>query len=59
MTVAADPRIERLLARVSRGTVCEVADLLEGTGRKSPRFPATELRRTLQFLLEEKALEAV
>jgi len=59
MTVAADPRIERLLARVSRGTVCEVADLLEGTGRKSPRFPATELRRTLKFLLEEKALEAV
>ena len=59
MTVNYDPQILRLLARVSRGTVCQVEDLLKGSGRKSRRIPGPALRRTLRFLLEERALEAV
>lgn len=57
MATTYDRQIVRLLDRVSRGTVCEVADLLKAGGRKSRRFPGQALRRTLKFLLEERALE--
>jgi 50S ribosomal protein L16 3-hydroxylase len=57
IAVAYDREIVRMLGRVSRGTVCEVADLLRAGGRKSQRVPRQALRRTLRFLLEERALE--
>jgi hypothetical protein len=57
IAVAYDREIVRMLGRVSRGTVCELADLLRAGPRKSRRLSQQALRRTLRFLLEERALE--
>ena len=55
--VGYDREIVRMLDSVSRGTVCEVADLLRAGSRKSERLPRQGIRRALKFLLEERALE--
>ncbi|HKO03475.1 MAG TPA: cupin domain-containing protein [Candidatus Acidoferrales bacterium] len=57
IAVAYDREIVRMLGRVSRGAVCEVADLTGAEGRKLQRVSRQALRRTLKFLLEERALE--
>jgi hypothetical protein len=59
IAVPYDREIVRMLGRVSRGTCCEVADLLRARGRKSERLSRQRLRRALKFLLEESALETV
>ncbi len=57
IAVAYNREIVRMLGKVSRGTNCKVADLLRTGGRKSERSSRQGLRRTLKFLLEERALE--
>ncbi len=59
IAVPYDREIVRMLGKVRRGTNCTVADLLRAGGRKSERLSRLGLRRTLKFLLEERALEAV
>jgi len=59
MAVAYNREIVRMLGEVSHGTNCKVADLLRAGGGRSERFSRQGLRRTLKFLLEERALDAV
>jgi 50S ribosomal protein L16 3-hydroxylase len=57
IVVAYDREIVRMLGRVSGAAVCEVADLLKAGGGKSQRSSRQAIRRTLKFLLEERAVE--
>ncbi|HKO03479.1 MAG TPA: cupin domain-containing protein [Candidatus Acidoferrales bacterium] len=57
IVVSYDREIVRMLGRVSRGSVCEVAGLLKTTGRTSQRMSRKPAHKTLQFLLDERALE--
>jgi len=57
ISVAYDRAIVRMLGRVSRGAVCEVAELLGAGSGKSQRLLRQGLRRILKFLVEEGALE--
>ncbi len=56
IAVGYDDDIVRMLGRVSRGSDCEVAELRRAKRRESGS-PVQALRRTLKFLLEERALE--
>jgi hypothetical protein len=58
IAVAYDREIVRMLGKLSSGTPCEVADQLRLGRRKSQRVSRQALRRTLKFLLEERALES-
>ena len=58
LVVAYDPEVVRMLCRVSRGPVSDVAELLYGGRRKAQRTSRQTIRRTLKFLLEERALES-
>jgi len=59
MAVAYDREIVRMLGKVSHGANCKVTELLRTGGRNSDRVSRQGLRRTLKFLLEERALEPV
>jgi len=56
LAVTHDNEIVRMLGRVSRGSVYELAPR-SARHRKSQRASQAALRRTLKFLLEERALE--
>lgn len=57
MAVSYDDELLRMLGRVSRGSVYELADLWRARHLKPQRASQAVLRRTLKFLLEERALE--
>jgi 50S ribosomal protein L16 3-hydroxylase len=51
--------IEKMLGKLSHGLVCEMGDSLAQGNGKSRRASRRALRQTLDFLLEERALEPV
>jgi 50S ribosomal protein L16 3-hydroxylase len=57
IAVTYDNEIVKMLGRVSRGSVCPLAELQKAKRRKPERSAQQALRRTLKFLLEERALE--